>query len=103
MRRQFRWVRPDRQGRGASALAGLVALLGLVDDVDPALAAHELVVAVAPAQGFERVANLHRRCPGSRAGRKEANGNATKGPATAPGRRSTASRARAASYSGFGL
>src|SRR5204862_28443 len=43
-----------------SALAGLEALLGLVDDVDAALAAHELVVAVTGAQRLERVANLHR-------------------------------------------
>src|SRR4051812_21037512 len=42
-----------------SALARLVALLGLVDDVDPPLAAHDLVVAVAPAQRLQRVADLH--------------------------------------------
>src|SRR5215212_751754 len=48
---------PERE---ASALAGLEALLGLVDDVDAALAADELVVAVTPAQGFQRVADFHR-------------------------------------------
>ncbi len=36
-----------------SALAGLVALLRLVDDVDAALAAHQLVVAVTRAQRLE--------------------------------------------------
>src|SRR3954463_11007914 len=44
----------------ALALAGLVALLRLVDDVDAALAAHDLVVAVAPAQRLEGIADLHR-------------------------------------------
>ncbi|VFU10634.1 conserved protein of unknown function [Methylocella tundrae] len=39
--------------RAASALAGLVALLRLVDDVNTALAAHELVVAMTPAQRFQ--------------------------------------------------
>src|SRR3954453_16589823 len=43
-----------------SALAGLEALLRLVDDVNAALAADELVVAVTSSQGFQRVANLHR-------------------------------------------
>jgi hypothetical protein len=34
------------EARGASALAGLEAALGLIDDVDAALAPHEAVVAV---------------------------------------------------------
>src|SRR5205085_2195743 len=54
---------PERflaQAFRASALAGLVALLGLVDDVNAALAAHDLVVAVAPTQRLQRVADLHR-------------------------------------------
>src|SRR6478736_3415841 len=46
-----------------SALAGLVALLRLVDDVDAALATNQLVVTMAAAQRLERVADLHRRAP----------------------------------------
>jgi hypothetical protein len=34
----------------ALALAGFEALLGLIDDVDAAFAAHELIVAMASAQ-----------------------------------------------------
>src|SRR3954463_15130629 len=53
-----------------SALARLVALLRLVDDVDPALAAHELVVPVAVADRLEGMTNLHgpdlRSCRGRR-------------------------------------
>ena len=45
--------------RRALALAGLVALLRLVDDIDAALAAHQLVVAMAQAQGFQGIANFH--------------------------------------------
>ena len=41
------------------ALARLEARIGLVDDVNPALAAHQLVVAVALDQGLERIANFH--------------------------------------------
>jgi hypothetical protein len=41
------------------ALAGLEALLGLVDHVDPALAADEAVVTVTPAQGLERITDFH--------------------------------------------
>jgi hypothetical protein len=44
----------------ASALTGLEALLGLVDDIDAALAANQLVVAMAAAQGFQRIADFHR-------------------------------------------
>ena len=36
-----------------SALAGLEAALGLIDDVDPAFAAYQPVVAVAATQGFQ--------------------------------------------------
>ena len=46
--------------REASALTGLEALLGLVDDINAALAANQLIVAMAAAQGFERVADFHR-------------------------------------------
>jgi hypothetical protein len=42
-----------------SALARLEPLLGLVDDVDAALATHDPVVPVAIAKGFERVADFH--------------------------------------------
>jgi hypothetical protein len=42
-----------------SALAGLEAGIGFVDDVDPALAAHQLVVAVTLDQGLQRIANFH--------------------------------------------
>jgi hypothetical protein len=41
------------------ALTRLEARVGLVDDVNPALAAHQLVVAVALDQGLERIANFH--------------------------------------------
>jgi hypothetical protein len=41
-------------------LAGFVALLGLVDDIDSALAAHHLVVAMTPAQRFQRITDFHR-------------------------------------------
>src|SRR5829696_9785852 len=51
---------PREAGDGTLTLAGLVALLRLVDDVDAALAAHDLVVAVAPAQRLQRIADLHR-------------------------------------------
>ena len=42
-----------------SALAGLEALLYLVDDVDAATAAHDLVVAMARAQRLQRIADFH--------------------------------------------
>ena len=41
------------------ALTSLEAAMGLVDDVDPALAAHDAVVAMAAAQGFQRITNFH--------------------------------------------
>lgn len=42
-----------------SALTGFVALLGLVDHVDPALTAHNLTVAVTRLQRTQRVFDLH--------------------------------------------
>src|SRR5262245_10454015 len=45
---------PDR-----SALAGCVTRRCLVDDVDPALAADQLIVTMAGLQGLERVLDLH--------------------------------------------
>src|ERR1051325_4520478 len=42
-----------------SALLGFEARVGLVDDVDPALAAHELAVAMARLQRLERASDLH--------------------------------------------
>jgi hypothetical protein len=41
------------------ALAGFEAPVGLVDDIDPALAPDNLVVAVAAAQGFQRITDFH--------------------------------------------
>lgn len=41
------------------ALTGLEAAFGLVDDVNPALAANQPVVAVTAAQGFQRITDLH--------------------------------------------
>jgi hypothetical protein len=41
------------------ALTRLEARIGLVDDVNPALAPHQLIVAVALDQGLERIANFH--------------------------------------------
>lgn len=43
----------------ASALTGLEARGGFIDDVNTALAAHKLVVAMAGLQGFERILDLH--------------------------------------------
>ena len=45
--------------RGFLSLPGLIALLGLVDDIDPALAPHEAVVAMAIAQRFQRITDFH--------------------------------------------
>ena len=44
-----------------SALTRLVALLGLVNDVDAALAANQLVVAMTLAEALQAVADLHDR------------------------------------------
>jgi hypothetical protein len=41
------------------ALTGFEAWIGLVDDVDAALAADELVVAMTLHQAFEGIANFH--------------------------------------------
>jgi hypothetical protein len=41
------------------ALARLEARIGFVDDIDPAFAADQLVVAMALHQAFERIANFH--------------------------------------------
>lgn len=46
-----------------SALAGLVFLLRLVDHVDPALAAHDLAIAVALLERAQRISDLHRPSP----------------------------------------
>jgi hypothetical protein len=42
-----------------SALAGLEAPVRLIDDVDAPLAAHDAIIAVAAAQGFQRIADFH--------------------------------------------
>jgi hypothetical protein len=41
------------------SLPRLVARLRLIDDVDAALATHEAVVAMAVAQGFQRITDFH--------------------------------------------
>src|ERR1700730_345972 len=60
-------LQPGKAGlRGpppSSALARLITFLCPVDDVYSALAPHQLVGAVARAQGFQRVADFHRRFP----------------------------------------
>jgi hypothetical protein len=64
------WARPRVR---PSALAGLKPLLLLVDDVDAALTADQLVVAVARAQGFQRITDFHGSGPnekGRTSGRK---------------------------------
>jgi hypothetical protein len=43
----------ERSERPRSALAGFEPPLGLVDDVNAALAAHDTIVAVTPAQRFQ--------------------------------------------------
>ena len=45
--------------RAESALARLEAALNLVDDVNPALAADQTVIAVTTAQGLQRITDLH--------------------------------------------
>ena len=42
-----------------SALAGLEATIGLVDDISAAMTAHDLAVAMAILQRLEGVADLH--------------------------------------------
>ena len=55
------WTVPRLGGPGSGrlALARLKAAVGLVNNVDPALAPHDAVVAVAAAQGFERITDFH--------------------------------------------
>ena len=42
-----------------SALTGLKAAIGLIDDVDPALPSHQTIIAVPAAQGFQGVTDFH--------------------------------------------
>ena len=51
--------------RGVLSLPRLEALLGLVDDIDAALPAHEAIVAMAIAQRFQRIADFHGSTLGS--------------------------------------
>src|SRR5437762_4456721 len=53
--------RQSREYRGASlsALAGLEARIGLVDDVDASLAPHDAAVLVALLQRLQRIGDLH--------------------------------------------
>ena len=53
-------------GAEASALLGFEARVGLVDDVDDALAAHELAVAVTRLERLERASDLHDLISGAR-------------------------------------
>ena len=62
----YRSQKPDRSTRrlaftspSLSALPGLEALLRLVDDIDAALAADKLVVAVAVPQRFQGISDFH--------------------------------------------
>ena len=65
--RETALVKKDRVKRRLS-LPRLVALLRLVDDVDAALATHEAVVAMAVAQGFQRITDFHDITKGSTRG-----------------------------------
>ncbi len=68
-------VYPSREGRGGdracfaspairrSALAGLVAPDGLVDDIEAAAAAHDTIVAVTQAERLDRILDLHCQIP----------------------------------------
>ena len=47
----------------ALALAGFEAAVGLVDDIDATLAAHDAIVAMAATQGLQRIAHFHGRLP----------------------------------------
>jgi hypothetical protein len=42
-----------------SALTGFEAAIGLIDDVNPALPAHQAVIAVPATQGFQGVTDFH--------------------------------------------
>jgi hypothetical protein len=46
-------------GACASALAGFEAAMSLVDDVHPAFAANDAIVAVPRAEGFQGISNFH--------------------------------------------
>jgi hypothetical protein len=53
-------IRRCKRRRGAkSALASLIAAIGLVDDVDPALPAHQAIIPVPAAQGLKGIADFH--------------------------------------------
>jgi hypothetical protein len=53
-------VKTRQTGTSAgSTLAGFEAFLGLVDDVNAALAANQTVVAVTLGQRFQRITNFH--------------------------------------------
>src|SRR5665647_1956256 len=56
---------PQTDPRPGLALASLIAAVGLVDDIDPALAPDDLIVAVAAAQGFQGVTDFHGSTLGS--------------------------------------
>jgi hypothetical protein len=55
---------PAQDAVARSTLARLEAPLCLIDNVDTPLAAHDAIVAVAAAERFQRVANLHGTIPG---------------------------------------
>src|SRR4029450_3597477 len=59
-------AQPAVGSAGTSALPGLEPTLDLVDHIDPPLAADQAIVAVAAAQRFQRVADFHGCCSGSR-------------------------------------
>src|ERR1700744_3629642 len=70
-----------RDGRDigrASALLGFEARVGLVDDIDPALAAHELAVAVTRLERLERASDLHRTTRDLSRARTKASGGFTR-------------------------
>jgi hypothetical protein len=52
-----------RPSRGYLALARLEAPLGLVNDINPALTAHDAIVAMATTQRLQRIANFHSSTP----------------------------------------
>ena len=61
-RRPFiHWL--ERRSPKGLALAGLEALLRLVDHVDAAFTAHDLAIAVTLLERAERVTDLHRSSP----------------------------------------
>jgi hypothetical protein len=57
-RRSAKRDRQDKPDRNL-ALPRLKPALGLVDDIDPALAADEAVIAMATAQGLQRITDFH--------------------------------------------